>query len=228
MLTSAILNPTVTPTTAPVKMHIFESAGLGKAPYTFIGIEKRTYQACYGAPVQPGSSCMFCSTGIVYLFWLRSADGKKFFVGSDCIMKSGDAGLKSVIDPHVKAHEREMRQERENYYISEFAKFVTANNYWTRPELVNAPHPNGYYASIGRTLSDYQKYCYEHAGLTARARMARKIMIAEGIMKSHDRCAKRCTVEVLAGIVPEGSIIVRKTLFCIIPESDDPTIFEVN
>lgn len=53
--------------------HMFEVAGLGKAPYTFDGVE-----------TTHGSTCQFCSTAIIYRFWLISADGKRFFVGSDC------------------------------------------------------------------------------------------------------------------------------------------------
>jgi hypothetical protein len=222
-------------------MHVFEAAGLGKAPYKFLGIQKRTYQAHYSAPVQPGASCMFCSTGIVYLFWLRSTDNKTFFVGSDCIMKSGDAGLKAIIDPHVKAHEREMRVERENQYISEFNKFVATTGYWTRPMLwgkvrdeskgvnasgltlyaANGPHPNSYFTSKGKTLADYMKYVYDGSGQSARARDSHNILIAEGLMKKFDRCAKRVSKEVAAGIVPVGAIMVQKTLFRVIPDAGD-------
>ena len=34
---------------------------------------------------------------IRYKFYIRSADGKEFFVGSDCVMKTGDAGLISTV-----------------------------------------------------------------------------------------------------------------------------------
>lgn len=207
-------------------VHAFEAAGLGAAPYKFLGIRKVTYQACYGAPVQPGACCMFCATGIVYQFWLRSADGKVFFVGSDCIMKSGDAGLRFVIDPHVKAHEREMRQERENIYISEFAKFAATTGYWKQPRF-DAPHPNSYYASTGKTLGDYQQFCYTHSGQSGKAKMAHRILIDEGIMKKYDRCAKRISADVQNGIIPEGAIIIQKTLFKVIPDSDDTTIFVI-
>lgn len=218
----------ITSNTLPLgtEIHAFERAGLGLAPYTFVGLEKRTYQACYGAPTQPGASCMFCATGIVYLFWLRSADGKKFFVGSDCIQKSGDAGLQRVIDPYVKAHEKEIREERENFYIGEFAKYVTETNYFATPALLNTPHPSRYYASLGRTLGDYQKFCYDHSGKSAKAKMARRILIEAGRVKPHQRNAKRESADVLSGAaVPEGAILVRKTLFKIIAEAANEDLF---
>jgi hypothetical protein len=211
----------LTPTTPATVAHVFETAGLGQAPYKFLGIRKVTFQACYGAPVQPGACCMFCSTGIVYQFWLRSADNKTFFVGSDCIYKSGDAGLKSIIDPHVKAHEAEMRRERENHFISEFKAFTERVDYWKRTELTGQPHPNSYWASTGKTLADYQFFCYSHAGQSAKAKMARRILIAEGLMKAYDRCAKRITEAVQNGVIPEGAIILAKTLFRVIPDGGD-------
>jgi hypothetical protein len=209
------------PTTPTGTMHIFEQAGLGQAPYRFLGIRKVTFQAGYGAPIQPGACCMFCSTGIVYQFWLQSADGKRFFVGSDCIYKSGDIGLKSIIDPHVKAHEAEMRRERENQYIKEFSEFCTRVDYWKRPELTGQPHPNSYWASTGKTLADYQLFCYSHSGHAAKAKMARRILISEGLMKAYDRCAKRITDAVRDGVIPEGAIIIAKTLFRVIPDGGD-------
>ena len=149
------LNPTAAPAHShPAPSTTLKRLGLGQAPYKLLGIQKRTYQSHYGAAVQPGGCCMFCATGIVYLFWLLSADGKKFYVGSDCILKSGDAGLALIIDPHVKKHEKEIREERENHYISEFKKFVETTNYFASPAMLAGVHPNRYYASLGKTLGD--------------------------------------------------------------------------
>lgn len=81
---------------APVEtkpVHKFERAGLGRAPFRVSGFKVCKYQACYGAPVQPGAACSFCGTGIMYVFEITSADKQKFHVGSDCVAKTGDAGL---------------------------------------------------------------------------------------------------------------------------------------
>lgn len=219
----------ITSATLPIgsTVHAFEAAGLGQAPYKLIGIRKVTYQACHGAPVQPGSCCMFCATGIVYQFWLRSADQKVFFVGSDCITKSGDAGLRLVIDPYIRAHERKMREERQKYAISEFDKWVKASGYWDRP-MFDMPHPNRYFASQGKTLRDYQQYCYSHSGLASKAIQARKILIAEGVWKkTGNRSSKRVDADILKGIIPDGAVLINTTLFKVIPESDDDTIFVI-
>src|ERR1019366_8550255 len=118
---------TITPATTPDTVHLFETAGLGKAPYKYLGCEvlrgpltlpDGTQVGSFG---QPMGSCCYCSTGIAYLFWLESTDGRKFFVGSDCIYKSGDAGLKHIIDPIVAQHNKEIRDSRARRLLDLFA-----------------------------------------------------------------------------------------------------------
>lgn len=76
-----------TETTATPAIHPFEKAGLGKAPFRCIGHHVSKYQACPGAPVQPGSSCDYCGQGIMDVFTIKGADGKTFKVGCDCVYK---------------------------------------------------------------------------------------------------------------------------------------------
>jgi hypothetical protein len=63
--------------------HCFEIAGLGQAPFAFVGFSVRKYQACVGAPIQCGCSCDYCGTAIMNVYEIESADGKRFKVGSD-------------------------------------------------------------------------------------------------------------------------------------------------
>ncbi len=72
----------------PAAVHPFEKAGLGKAPFHCTGITTRVYQSCPGAPVQPGGCCAYCGTGIKDCFIIKSADGKRFEVGCDCVVKT--------------------------------------------------------------------------------------------------------------------------------------------
>jgi hypothetical protein len=74
-------------------MHTFTAAGLGQAPFQYIGMFESVYVACPGAPVQPAGSCDYCGNGIRYCFQIKSADGKISKVGCDCIKKSGDEHL---------------------------------------------------------------------------------------------------------------------------------------
>lgn len=87
-------------------VHVFERAGLGRAPFRFERFEVSKYQACHGAPIQPGTSCDYCGTGIMNVFWIRSADAKEFKVGCDCVHKTGDAGLVKAV------RDEERRQAR--------------------------------------------------------------------------------------------------------------------
>lgn len=90
-----------------IKQHIFQTAGLGLAPYKFLAVTENlfTVPGCPGS-TKPGSSCDFCGTAIRWEFHLESADAKRFKVGSDCICKADDKGLAI----HVASHKTKMRR----------------------------------------------------------------------------------------------------------------------
>jgi len=83
-------------------IHVFEHAGLSKAPYEHQGIDDR------GRPI---SSCDYCGTCIRYEHHLKGADGGRFKVGNECINKSGDEGLIRVAE--LKERERRQQQRAE-------------------------------------------------------------------------------------------------------------------
>lgn len=92
--------------TAPAAIHRFEAAGLGKAPFKWVGVSeqrgpiKRTINGIeveVGSAGQPMGTCAFCGTGIAECHSIKSADGKTFIVGSDCVLKTGDKGLKKEV-----------------------------------------------------------------------------------------------------------------------------------
>jgi hypothetical protein len=93
-------------------VHRFEAAGLGKAPFTLLEMQRIVFQACPGAPIQAGGSCDYCGTAICYAFRIQSADGRSFKVGSDCVEKVGDAGLAQKIKRVRAAYDRELRMAR--------------------------------------------------------------------------------------------------------------------
>lgn len=91
---------------ADANVHPFERAGLGKAPFRFVGMVQQ--DLCYGEAIlsrvefqatgvlmttKPGGSCAYCGTYIVQMFNVKSADGRTFHVGSDCVAKTGDKKL---------------------------------------------------------------------------------------------------------------------------------------
>jgi len=133
-------------------IHMFEAAGLGKAPFKLDHI------------VSSGTHCQFCNTAIVYQFWLKGSDGKLFFVGSDCVMKTGDAGLIKVVQAEVKKHQRALRQKREAEKLAKVRDRIA--DPVVRAALSKVPHPYSYHARDGKTALDYIEYCARYAGKT--------------------------------------------------------------
>ena len=147
-------------------IHRFELAGLGKGPFSFTGnVTEKTYCACQGAPVQPGSSCDYCGTGIKFEFWVRSADGNEFKVGCDCIHKTGDRGLIQ----QISAAERKLRDAknaaakvRKAAKLAARIEAAQAKLPAVRGTLASKPHPSTYFADQGKTLLDYVNWCFEN------------------------------------------------------------------
>lgn len=86
-------------------IHPFEAAGLGVAPFRFVGCTENVFVAHPGATPKAGGTCDYCSNGIRYEFHVQGADGRKFKVGCDCIRKVSSPGEKLLT-----ASERAMRQ----------------------------------------------------------------------------------------------------------------------
>lgn len=101
------------------KIHVFEKAGLGKAPFRLSAIFERKFQAYTGAPVKPGGTCEYCGQGILVCCQITDAEGRTFEVGSDCVLKTGDTGLRKVVNEerNRKARERNAAK-RENRRIA--------------------------------------------------------------------------------------------------------------
>jgi hypothetical protein len=88
-------------------LHPFETAGLGLAPFSYAGMSEKTY-----APDnQPGGTCDFCGNGIRYCCHIRSADGKSFIVGTDCVrrLESEDNRLLTAVERDVAEREQVKR-----------------------------------------------------------------------------------------------------------------------
>lgn len=106
------------------QIHVFERAGLGRAPFRVLGVERRVgpITLCdaqgrptnvqVGSPGQPMGSCAYCGQGIAECWSIRSADGKVFTVGCDCVAKTGDGGLRKQGNPHVRKLRNEAADAR--------------------------------------------------------------------------------------------------------------------
>lgn len=110
-------------TTATVKTHPFTTAGMGPAPFRFVGAcsipsnwlageNPSAYNAALSAlprHLKGGlGTCCHCGMAIMNVFIVRNADGDEYGVGCDCIEKVGD--MKVV--PAMKLAKAKMEREK--------------------------------------------------------------------------------------------------------------------
>lgn len=144
---------------------------LGKAPYSIIDYsEGQAY-------------CEHCGRGIQYIYTIKSADGKVFNLGMSCVGYTADRELKRDAREvreyrksnlsfaqwqEVKAA-RLARAEAQKQQALEWAnqreateKALVARRKAAfkkfRPSFDTMPHPNEYFASQGKTMTDYLNY----------------------------------------------------------------------
>ncbi len=104
------------------KIHVFELAGLGQAPFKCVGMyaipsaglaEKNP--DAYNAALREMptgyrcGTCNYCGHPIMNNYLINSADGKKFAVGCECVFKTGDTGLTTEAREIAKKIAREKR-----------------------------------------------------------------------------------------------------------------------
>lgn len=169
--------------------HKFDLAGLGPAPYGFLGM---TEEVCgtdsrgvsNGAPGQPAGCCDFCGQGIKYVYRFRAANGRVFGVGSDCALAAGDSGMRRVIKDELAKKRREKNEKRrESEYQRDMLRIYTA---WSRVDEVSAdlallPHPSGFTdRETGRplTLLNWCEWMMANGGVSGRLRAAMRIEAA--------------------------------------------------
>lgn len=153
------------------QVHVFERAGLGKAPFRFVAMEEKWYVACPGAPKQPGGSCDYCGESIAYLFHIRSSDGKQFHVGCDCVAKTGDAGLRKVVDAQVREAKRLANIRRQDAKIARAKELLPL----VEAKLRAIPHPQDWRAKAGESKFTQVAWYLANAGRSGKCWAAREI-----------------------------------------------------
>ena len=120
-----------------VDMHVWERAGLGKAPFRCVGVHEELFKMADGS-VKPGGCCAYCSNGIRDVYTIVSADGNRFGVGCDCVRKTRDSGLIKSFknNPEVRRMNRERREAKDRAITEAFKALVTANEARLRSEFV--------------------------------------------------------------------------------------------
>lgn len=166
--------------TASEPVHVFEKAGLGRAPFRFVGIERRVgplrtanadgTETIVGAPGQPMGACQYCYTGIAECCVIQDADGKTFIVGNVCVGKTGDRGLIDRVKKAINRERRDAKHKREHRRI-EAAKKTLAERADVRASFAAEPHR----AIPSKTALDYIDWMFRNAGNAGQIRVARMI-----------------------------------------------------
>jgi hypothetical protein len=154
-------------------IHPFEKAGLGKAPFRYIGQVHQ--QISYGQAVighiggvpvttKPGGTCDACGTYIIDMFRIVSADGQKSVVGCDCILK--------VVQGHSVKEQTQFEADLKALKKAK-AKAASERLQFVRGSLAEQPHPSKYLASQGKTRLDYVRWMFDNAGLSGRVQAAK-------------------------------------------------------
>lgn len=165
--------------------HVFERAKLGKAPFRFVGIyEKRgpitlSDGSQCGADGQPMGICEYCGRGIAICCQIVSADGKRFVVGSDCVARTGDAGLVRQFKNSKEL--REFNRQARVVKAKADKEFVTDAIEKHAAELMAVASPNSWRASdTGLDYCRFMLRCAGAAGLAKVAAFVRRVLKAKG------------------------------------------------
>lgn len=172
------------------EIHPFEKAGLGKAPFRFVGMAQQ--DRIYGEVIlnraeyektgialttKPGGTCAYCGTYILNMYNIKSADGKCFHVGCDCVEKTGDAKLIKVVTDARRKADKERRaakaadvSQRVNRELSELL-----GNDGVRNMLERLPHPNAYMATRGATLLGWCEFQQQRGGVFGKSKAVKII-----------------------------------------------------
>lgn len=147
-----------------VGKHAFELAGLGRAPFRFVGMSENAYRLPDGSS-KAGGSCDFCGTAIRWECRVQSADGNFFKVGCDCIAKVDDSGLMKAYktSPEYRTKQRVLREAKAKVVRVEFIEFIKQNE----ARLSLHKHPGGYIdweTRLPWTALDYARWQLNNCG----------------------------------------------------------------
>ena len=147
-------------------------------PWAYIGGSTKTYQACHGAPIQPGAACDHCGTGIIEVHTFRGADGRLFEVGSTCVEKMfREMRTKSLSAAMRKIKNERNAKARARAKIKRTADKADAELLTTtkRDAASRLPHPAQWAADQGKTLADWAEWMLRFGGGPAAKQVIQKL-----------------------------------------------------
>jgi hypothetical protein len=170
-------------------LHPFEKAGLGKAPFRCVGVSRKVGPIRIanpggtvteiGAPGQPMGWCDFCGAGIADCYEIRSADGKSFVVGCDCVAKVCAKGER-ILD-EVQRMARDARNAAARVRAAKKDKAVRARlaELLARPgfraSLESKPSAYAWKAAEGATAWDDLEWLVNQCGAAGTARLVKRL-----------------------------------------------------
>jgi hypothetical protein len=176
--------PANAPEITPEMIHKFEKAGLGKAPFRFVGVwsmpskslqdaNPNAYNAALAdhPDVPMIGTCNFCGMAITDHFLVKSSDGKLFAVGCECINKSGDTGLMRNVSAEKRKLDADKRHAREKSKLDTLQGLLQDEKVIAK--LSSLPHPKGW---AGRSALDYVDWMTDHSGTSGRLRVLSYIL----------------------------------------------------
>ena len=151
-----------------VGKHAFEIAGLGLAPFKFIGASENSITYPDGTTKAAGT-CDYCGTGIRLECRIVSADKKQSVVGCNCVEKVGDTGILKAYksSPEFRAHKRKLAQLKDAAVRKEIDLLLAE----CAPHFSAQPHPYGYINRSTKeplTYLDYVKFGMGMSGMAGR------------------------------------------------------------
>lgn len=160
------------------KIHAFEKAGLGLAPFRCVGVERRVgpikigeqggCEMWSGSPGQPMGVCGFCGTGIADCYVIVSSDKKRFIVGCECVKKTDDRGLIDTVKREANRIQRERKALSDNARIDVMGLLLDRPEVWAK--LHSLPHPMGF---AGKSAADWVSWMIRNSGTTGKVRVAK-------------------------------------------------------
>lgn len=161
-----------------VGKHAFEVAGLGLAPFRFVGASENVITHPDGTQ-QAGGCCAYCYTGIRLECRVVSADNKSFVVGCNCIAKVGDTGLLKAYktSPDFRRHQAKLRAVKAKAVFDALTALIASK----KEEFSAKPHPYGFVDRVTgtpMTYLDYINYQFDRCGAAGRAAMLKAMQKA--------------------------------------------------
>lgn len=170
--------------TSESNLHPFEKAGLGKAPFRYVGMvcqEVVGNERVLNGPdagimvtTKPGGTCDACGHAIVDMYGIESSDGVRSKVGCDCILKVSKVSPvadQAKLAKDVKVAKKAKTDARK---VVEAERIKAAQARVSEAvSLAAEPHPYQWGREQGKTKADYVAWMFANTGHTGRLVAAR-------------------------------------------------------